>query len=242
MYVTLNSVPATLLFDSGFNGSLLIRQEQADEASLRGAPMGTAEGFYGKSLLDTARLQTFRIDSMQFGAQPVWIGKFPLADGGIGAFFLSMHGAILDYSHDMLYLQAHPHSGAPADALQRSGDVVIPLKRVKGKKGNRAGYYVQALVSGTPMVFLIDTGWGGAGLNLDQERAAAFGMPDPAHGAFKLGKITIDTDFTLVDLSQVRKKEASVGMLQLDGVIGCSFLKEHGAIIDFAKSVMYLHP
>lgn len=241
---TLNVTPAALLFDSGFDGMLTIHQEQADAAGLRGLSAGRVEGITGTSSTDTARLKTFGIDSLQFGPQTVSIGTFPMADGAIGAYFMSTHGTIIDYEHGLVYLQTRPKSGKSgmsADALKRSGDVVIPIKHARGK-GERAGYYVQALVNGNPRLFLLDTGWGGSALNLDASRAAAFGLSDPARGTFKLGTIAIDTDFTLVDLSAVRKKQASVGMLPLDGVIGCAFLKEHAAIIDFAKDIMYLRP
>lgn len=239
--VTLDTAPATLLLDSGFNRTLTIHRETADAAGVHGTSMGMGAGITGKVSLDTAHLHSFGIDALHFGPQLVYVGQFPAADGAIGSYFLWMHGAILDYTHDMLYLHVHPDTTVLPDALHRPEDVVIPLRRVNGK-GDRAVYYVQAMVNGTPRRFLLDTGWGGAALNLDRERATAFGLRAPAHGTFTVGTITVDTDFTLVDLSQVRKKQVDVGLLPLDGVIGCGFLKAHGAIIDFADGVMYLRP
>jgi hypothetical protein len=239
--VTLNTTSATLLFDSGYNGTLTIHPEQADAAGLHRSSAGTVEGFAGRSSTDTARLKTFGIDALHFGPQPVSIGRFPMADGAIGAYFISTHGTILDYSHDLLYLQVKGGRAPLTDVLRRPGDVVIPLKRVKGK-GARAGYYLRAMVNGVRRLFLLDTGWGGAALNLDQARASAFGLDVTAHATFGLGTIVLETDFTLVDLSAVRAKQARVGMPQLDGVIGCEFLKDHGAIIDFTNGMMYLRP
>lgn len=241
----LNTVSAILLIDSGFNKNVMVNQATADIAGLRGERAGSAVTVDGKSSTDTLHLKTFGIDSLQFGPQQLGIGKFPLADGGIGAYFLRAYKAILDYSHNVLYLQAHGNIRASTDALKRAGDVVVPIQRVRVKGSYRAGFYVRAAVNGKSQLLLIDTGWGG-GLRepiLDLKRAAAIGMGNgTAHGKFKLGTINIETDFFLWDLSQVRKMHVSGGMPPLDGVIGCGFLKEHDAIIDFSRGEMYLRP
>jgi predicted aspartyl protease len=232
-----------LLLDSGFNGALTIVKSQAEMLGIQGTPAGEVEGAAGTSRYDTTHVQQVAIGSARFGPLGVSISPFRVADGAIGASFLAWSNAVLDYSTNRLYLQSGPPGHAPPPVgLERDGDIVIPLTRAADERKGVTGYFVKVMVNSTPVSLLIDTGWN-APLVLDGQRTTALGLgaEDGVRVRVNIGDLRADgVQLTSFDLSRMAQKSREHGFPEIEGILGASFLKDHNAIFDFGRGLLYL--
>jgi clan AA aspartic protease (TIGR02281 family) len=145
-------------------------------------------------------------------------------------------------------------SGSVDQAMCLLGFEAVPLREV------RTGHHlVEATIDGTTARFVLDTGAnvtvvershaGRFGLSPRSGAAAALGAlqqgaaqaSQASVGSFEIGALAIrQNDVVLADMAQLLGALGQVAGEEVVGVIGQDVLKEHRAIIDVARPMLYL--
>ena len=136
-------------------------------------------------------------------------------------------------------------------AMAANGYEALPLFKTK------TGHITVTLqVNGKPCVFLIDTGGGATFIDIskkDRYNLKAFPTKDYAAGIGSVSALVrtsavinindheekADSLF-LMDISYVNAEFKKNRARQVDGVLGTDFLERHDAVIDYARSRIYL--
>ena len=145
-------------------------------------------------------------------------------------------------------------TGSVDQAMCLLGFEAVPLREV------RTGHHlVEATVDGTTARFVLDTG---ANVTvIERSRAEQFGLSprsgaaaalgalqqgaaqasQASVGSFEIGALAIrQNDVVLADMAQLLGALGQVAGEEVVGVIGQDVLKEHRAIIDVARPMLYL--
>ena len=256
-----DSTSVTLALDCGFSGNIFLNRSIADPLGIRGAPDRVWVGAGGTSATDTTHMNRFAIKTLHLDSQFVKIvPRFLIADGGLGASFASAHGAIMDYTNDVLYVRGslrHDFTLLPGSE-EHQGDVAVPLTRVTRGDPARVVYVLKAAVDSILVTLLLDTG-AARGFIVDQHRADEIGLhatsTEVVEGvggeqllhAGRVGRLTLGTihmdslQFASIDMSPMIQRFHSDSLPHIDGILGASVLRNRGAIIDFDHGVLYLH-
>jgi hypothetical protein len=137
--------------------------------------------------------------------------------------------------------------------LNKNGYVAIQMQKII-----TGHLYTQATLNGVKGRFILDTGAGATVIELtkkDKFKMTAVESEDKATGAggtgmqvlesiknkISLGDYTYNSDtLRLMSLDHVNKVLKSIGVEEMDGVIGADILTAGNAVIDYTKMVLYL--
>jgi predicted aspartyl protease len=263
--IVANGKPAHLVVDTGCPNSVIFRRslkslnltESKTDIHERGA-FGA-----GKEVVGTTTIGTLAAGNLTLSNVPVVVANYdgPLAhvgrpNGFLGLRELVKFGAILDFSHRLIYLRSsRPEtgvSGSIKSLLEKNGFRAVKLSlhrghlRVPGKVNDIACHF---MVDSGAFLTTLDRGFAdGAKLGGVQTYAEAHGI-GKSGGHLKVAK------FPSLWIGDYQIKQASAAVLQLDpeilgqgtssevqGFLGVEYLARNSAILDFISGTMYLRP
>jgi predicted aspartyl protease len=264
--IVANGKPANLIVDTGAPNSMIFRWSlkrldltESKTEVREGGAFGRSAQVYGKTNIGT--LTTGNCSLMNVpaavandnGTSTNFIGH---PNGLLGLRELVKFGAVLDFSHRLIYLRpSRPDSEVAAaiqSMLEQNHFTAIPLAL------RRNHLSVPAKVNNVPCRFLVDSGAFLTLLDRDFAAAAKLGGAPTRAVAHGIGKPTEQlrvASFSSLWVGDYQIKHASAAVASLDseilgrgtdsevaGLLGVEYLALNSAVLDFISGTMYLRP
>jgi predicted aspartyl protease len=263
--IVANGKPAHLIVDTGASTSLIFRwslnrlnlTESKTDAPERGA-FGSGKQVIGKTVIGTLTAGNCSLSNVPVAVVDAYGSMGPIGrpNGMLGLRELVTFGAVLDFSHRLIYLRpSRPGSEVAASIksiLEQNNFKAIPFSLERGH------IRVPGKVNDVPCHFFVDSGAFLTVLGRDFAAGAKLGgvpINAEAHGIGKTGGQVRVASFSSLWVGDYQIKQASAAVLPLDshmlgrgtnsevaGLLGVEYLALNSAIIDFISGTIYLRP
>ena len=263
--IVANGKPGHLVVDTGAPTSLIFRwslkplnlTESKIEVQEHGA-FGTGEQSFGKTTIETlttgnCTLANVPVAVANESGNMNFIGR---PNGLLGLRELAKFGAVLDFSHRLIYLRpSRPGSAVAASLksmLEQNNFKAIPLSLERGH------IRVPGKINDTACHFIVDSGAFVTLLDRDfaaRTKLGGVATRAVAHGIGKSGGELKLVKFPSLWIGDYQIKQASAAVTALDsqmlgrgtnsevvGLLGVEYLALNSAIIDFISGTIYLRP
>jgi len=263
--IVANGKPAHLVVDTGAPTSLIFRwslkplnlTESKTEHEERGA-FGTGAEVFGQTTIGTLTAGNCTLSNVPVAVanESLPMNSIGRPNGLLGLRELVKFGAILDFSHRLVYLRPSrpgPELSSPIRSMLEKGNYkAISFSLAHGH------IRVPGKVNDIGCHFFIDSGAYLTVLDRDFAAGAKLGgvqTYSEAHGIGKSGGQLKIASFRSLSVGDYQIKQASAGVLPLDahllgrgtdseviGLLGVEYLGLNSAIIDFISGTIYLRP
>ena len=263
--IVANAKPAHLIVDTGAPTSLIFRRSlkqlnltETKTDAREGGAFGRGEQVFGVTSIGTLTAGNCTLTNVpvavanDFGS----LSSIGRPNGLLGLRELVKFGAILDFSHHLIYLRpSRPGSEVAASIrsiLEQNHFKAIPFSLERGH------IHVAGKVNDIACHFLVDSGASLTALDRDFAARAKLGgalIQGEAHSIGKASEQIRVTRFSSLWVGDYQIKQASATIMELnsnmlgrgttsqaEGLLGIEYLALNSAIFDFISGTLYLRP